>query len=254
MRSDNNRAPQLGLPLQFFVPTADSSSAEELPLLAANGSPTQIRQFMILQQLGAGGMGTVYSAYDTKLDRKVALKVLHRTHRPNRASEPSSALLSSQAQRERTLHEAKALARVNHPHVVNIYEVTEADDAVCLAMEFVDGITLRAWQIARARTWREVLGMYLQAGRGLSAVHAAGVVHRDFKPDNVTIERETNKTVPRRGEVLANHGLRCGTVVEPTRSMTRMAVFDGELLSRPLAPAVPKRSRRSYQRMVTIGS
>ena len=65
-----------------------------------------------------------------------------------------------------------------------------AYDAVCLAMELVDGITLQAWQLARPRTWREVLGMYLQAGRGLSAVHAAGVVHQDFKPDNGLVGRD----------------------------------------------------------------
>jgi predicted Ser/Thr protein kinase len=135
----------------------------------------QLGRFVILRQLGAGGMGTVFAAYDEQLDRKVALKILHVQDS------------GSHVQRERTLREAKALARVTHPRVVSVYEVGETDGQLYLTMEFIDGVTLRSWQSARKRPWREVLQMYLRAGEGLRAAHDAGVVHRDFKPDNVLV-------------------------------------------------------------------
>lgn len=138
----------------------------------------QIDRYVILHQLGAGGMGAVFAAYDEKLDRKVALKLLH-----NHGNTPEH-------QHQRIVREAKALARVTHARVVAVYDVGEADGQVYLAMEFINGKTLRAWQSAEARTWRETLGMYLHVGAGLHAAHQSGIVHRDFKPDNVLVGKD----------------------------------------------------------------
>jgi tetratricopeptide (TPR) repeat protein len=139
------------------------------------GKSARIGRFVVLRRLGDGAMGVVYSAFDAELDRKVAIKVLRRrlhgdSHGPIRL-----------------LREAKSLAQLSHPNVVAIYEVGRFNDHVFIAMEFVDGQTARAWLQAAPRSWREVLGVYLQAGRGLAAAHRAGLVHRDFKPDNVLV-------------------------------------------------------------------
>ncbi len=137
---------------------------------------SRIGRFVLLRQIGEGGMGVVFAAYDEDLDRKVAIKLL---------SKPK---VSSQLQR--TLQEARALARVSHPNVVSIYEVGQSDDRVYIAMEYVDGGTLSAWQTQQPRSWQQILSMYLLVGQGLSAAHRAGIVHRDFKPENVLIGQD----------------------------------------------------------------
>ena len=129
-----------------------------------------IGRYTVLGQIGRGAMGMVYAAYDEQLDRKIALKLLH--------SLQDTGTLGA----ARLLREAQTLARVSHPNVVQVFEVGKHEDEIFIAMEFVRGRTLRAWCAGAARPWREVLAVYLQAGRGLAAAHAAGVVHRDFKP------------------------------------------------------------------------
>ncbi|HVE86942.1 MAG TPA: protein kinase, partial [Myxococcales bacterium] len=140
-------------------------------------------RFLILGELGRGGMGVVYAAFDPQLDRKVALKLL----RPDAGA---AASLAAGEQRRRLLKEAQALARLSHPHVVRVYEAREVGDQVFVVMELVEGTTLGEWLRERARPWREVLEVFVKAGHGLHAAHRAGLVHRDFKPENVLIGKD----------------------------------------------------------------
>jgi tetratricopeptide (TPR) repeat protein/predicted Ser/Thr protein kinase len=140
--------------------------------------PDRVGRFIPLKVLGQGGMGVVFAAYDPGLDRKVALKLL--------ATGESTDLETG---RVRLLREAQAMARVSHPHVIPVFEVGTWGEQVFVAMEFVDGGTLRSWLEERPRSWREVLEKFLAAGQGLAAAHAAGVVHRDFKPANVLVSQ-----------------------------------------------------------------
>ncbi len=133
-------------------------------------SPHRIGRFIDLGLLGHGAMGTVRRAYDERLAREVAIKLMRRQS-------------SVGHNHDRLQREAQALAQLSHPNVVQIYEVGEVDGEVFIAMELVDGVSLDAWQ-RDSHPWRERLDVYLQAGRGLAAAHAKGLVHRDFKPAN----------------------------------------------------------------------
>ena len=135
----------------------------------------RLGRFRVLERLGRGGMGVVYSAYDPQLDRKVALKLL----RPDVHEG-----LGAEAAKARLLREAQAMAKINHPHVIVVHEVGTLDDRVFVAMEFVDGGTMSSW-MRRRPPWREVIEVFVRAGSGLAAAHSEGLVHRDFKPDNV---------------------------------------------------------------------
>jgi eukaryotic-like serine/threonine-protein kinase len=137
---------------------------------------TRIDRYHILEVVGRGGMGVVYAAYDPDLDRKVALKVLHEREEPS----------DDQAQR-RLLREAQAMARLSHPNVITVHEARVVAGRVFLSMEFVDGGTLGQWLATRTPALPQVLAMFRDVGRGLAAAHAAGLVHRDVKPDNVLI-------------------------------------------------------------------
>jgi serine/threonine-protein kinase len=135
-------------------------------------------RFEVLGQLGAGGMGVVFEGWDPDLERKVALKVLH-----------ESASKSSK-QRKRMVREAQTLAKLSHPNVVQVYEVGVHGDRLFIAMEYIEGETLRSWLRREEPDWKEVLARYVEAGRGLVAAHAEGLVHRDFKPDNVMVTKD----------------------------------------------------------------
>ncbi len=141
------------------------------------GSGRVIGRYTVLERLGAGATATVYSAYDAHLQRIVALKVLR-------------AQLETSDIRVRLTREAQAMARLRHPNVVTVYDVGTFGDRIYIAMEFVDGMTLRKWAQREPRPWRNVLEVLKSAGRGLEAAHQARLVHRDFQPDNVLVGSE----------------------------------------------------------------
>ncbi|MBX7083307.1 MAG: serine/threonine-protein kinase [Nannocystaceae bacterium] len=161
------------------------ATPRELPDVAAP-RPLQpgaaIGDYRIRGRLGTGAMGVVYRAFDTRLQRDVALKLLA----PLSPSDPEGA----QRRRERLLREAQALAQVRDPHVVTVYEVGEVRDEIFVAMELVDGVDMRQWLEAQPRRRAEIVDVFIDAGRGLAAAHAAGLVHRDFKPANVLVGRD----------------------------------------------------------------
>jgi tetratricopeptide (TPR) repeat protein/tRNA A-37 threonylcarbamoyl transferase component Bud32 len=151
------------------------------------GKPLQrgqsLGRYVVLSRLGVGGMGIVYEAYDPELDRKLALKLLHPI-RSRKASKEKTV-----EQRMRLLREAQAMARLTHPNVITVHDVGTHDEGVFVAMEFIDGGTLTEW-IEKNPGWREVVSVLTRAAAGLSAAHAAGLIHRDFKPENVMVARD----------------------------------------------------------------
>jgi len=142
--------------------------------------PVRAGPYVLLGRVGAGGLGIVYAAWDPQLDRKVAIKVLHRLDGDSQAD--------ARAQDE-LLGEARIVAQLSHPHIVVVYGAsTMPDGGAYLAMEFVEGRTLAEWARADDPSWTDVLDAYLQAGEGLAAAHGIGVTHRDFKPQNAMID------------------------------------------------------------------
>lgn len=175
------------------VPAPGAPVAIETSAPLPYGAP--IGRYLVLHRLGSGGMSVVYAAFDPQLDRKVALKLLRTDAVP----------FGGQAVLE---NEARALARLSHPNVVAVHDVGAVQGQVYLAMELVDGDTLTEWLRAQPRSAQEVLVTVRAAGAGLAAAHSAGLVHRDFKPENVMVGRDGRVRVTDFGLARATHGIR----------------------------------------------
>jgi serine/threonine protein kinase len=139
---------------------------------------TKLGRYEIRSKIGEGGMGEVYLAQDTKLDRKVALKIL-----------PADVAAHSDRMK-RFVQEAKAASALNHPNIITIHEIDQTDSGHFIATEFVDGETLRQQLNARHMKVAEALDIGVQIASALSAAHAAGIIHRDIKPENLMIRRD----------------------------------------------------------------
>ena len=137
-----------------------------------------LSHYRVLSRLGAGGMGEVYLAEDLRLGRKLALKIV------------SARLAQDEDRLQRFQWEARSVSALNHPNVITIYDIGEADGQHFIATEFIDGETLRARVSAGPLPPALAVDLVVQAARGLEAAHALGIVHRDIKPENVMIRRD----------------------------------------------------------------
>jgi serine/threonine protein kinase len=178
-----------------------------------------IQRFEVLEQIGSGAMGTVVRARDPQLEREVAIKILKQASQPARDELESRRTINlrDDASRDDLLHEARVMARLAHPNVVPVYEVGIDGSDVFVVMELVAGCDLREW-LAGSRPVHEIAAALAQAGRGLAAAHEQGIVHRDFKPENVLIGRDGRARV-------ADFGL--SNLVVPTASVMRVAELAG---------------------------
>ncbi len=163
---------------------------------------TVLARYRLIDVLGAGGMGIVYLALDPDLDREVALKVVHDEQ------------LGLAAQ-ERLRREARAMARIAHPNVVPVYEVGEHAGRTYYTMERIRGVSLRRW-LEHARSWREIQHVFVDAGRGLAAIHAAGMVHRDVKPANILVGDDGRARITDLGIATADPAVIHGGLVDTT--------------------------------------
>lgn len=192
--------------------------------LFAAGRTVSLGRFEIRKRLGAGGMGVVMSAFDPQLHRTVAVKVLRDDGDPE--------------EQARLLDEARAMAKVRHPNLVTVYEAGTHDDAVYIVMEYVEGGTLRRWLEDGPRTWQQITQVFLDAARGLAAIHDAGMVHRDFKPDNILLGEDGRPQVSDFGLAREQHARTVPGDVEVSENGDASATQTGGLIGTPnyLAP------------------
>ncbi len=158
------------------TPELESTDAAERDEQEADtgDAVARVGRYVLLERIGAGGVGIVYAAWDPVLSRRIALKLLRRH--------------GAHDGEHRLVREAQAMARLSHPNVVQVFDAGIVDGTAFVAMDFVEGGTLRAW-LEEAHDRNDVLDLFLQAARGLAAAHTAALVHRDFKPDNVLLGR-----------------------------------------------------------------
>lgn len=181
--------------------------------------PNTTGRFTDIKWLGEGGMGVIYSAHDTTLNRKVAIKVL-------RSSGEDAGTRST-----RLLHEGQALAKLQHPNIVGIHDAQQDGDDIWLSMEFVDGVTLHEWLATSRRSWSDIVRVVACVARGLAAAHAAGLVHCDVKPTNVMIDKTGRVFVMDFGLVRSN------AASEPEVVSTTAEILPPAQPTSPVAPA-----------------
>ncbi len=145
-------------------------------------------QYVVLRKLGSGGAGDVHLGWDTRLDRHVALKVLHRRDVSDTATQQNHDF-------KRLVSEARLVAKLSHPNVVTVFDVREVDGLAFIAMEYIDGTDLATFLRRERPRWPEVLRVFVAAGRGVQAAHDAGIVHGDFKPANVLLGEDMRARV-----------------------------------------------------------
>ncbi len=199
---------------------------------------TLVGRYTVLLLVGRGAMSEVYAAYDPELDRRVALKLLAAD---GTTGDPRAEV--------RLLREARAVARLSHPNVIGVYDAGRFGDRIFVAMEYVEGQTLADWLRQRPRTREEVLAVFGGAARGLAAAHARGLVHRDFKPENVMVAADGTARVADFGLVQSLFG---PSEPEPDRPEdgVRGGPFDlaltrpGEMVGTPLYMSPEQLTRR----------
>ena len=206
----------------------EADAPTEMPSGAGGGPSVDIEagtgldQYRVTRLIGEGGMGRVFAAEDEALGRSVAIKAVRPHHG---ASDPDWTV--------RLVREAQAMAKLTHPNVLTVYGVGTHGADVYFAMELVDGVTLGQWVAEEERPWKAVLETYIAAGRGLAAAHAAGLVHRDFKPSNVLVSRDERVLVTDFGLVAqAGEDVDTGTEISTQRwddELTR----DGMVMGTP---------------------
>ena len=167
----------------LFDPTTVKGTLEDETFSEGSASGrlregTQIGRYTIIGRVGGGSMGIVYRASDPLLRREVALKLVLPEHVHG---------MEHAENRARSLGEARALAQLDHPNVVRIYDVGQHEDGLFLAMEFVEGTDVARWRRDQRPPWPRIVAVFIAAGRGLAAAHTAGIIHRDFKPANVLV-------------------------------------------------------------------
>src|SRR5437773_3564234 len=154
--------------------TSDQWTSADRPDRRALAPGAEIGSYRIESQLGEGGMGVVYRALDTKLNRPVAVKFLFGD-------------LADPAARRRFQREAQMASSLNHPHILTVHDAGDFEGRQYLVTELIDGGTLKDWSRAEKRRWREIVALLLGVADGLAAAHAAGIMHRDIKPDKIPV-------------------------------------------------------------------